>query len=231
MAVLEQTCIVGHRASLASVIEHPALDLEHAGLHGSHDRAVVAGQLGVRGVDFGVVMVRANLSSVRVPPAVKARPGWAKALGAGVAALPPAHASPGHGSPGSPVAGEVLALNEGKPEETCQYFQISFQAQCRKSLARMPAGDIPSVKNFAIGYIAVDDKEALVGSTGIFCVPTEKPRCVPNHNPASIFSSGKSFKALWVESIASSNSSSNTYSLVTCEEVGGSWYVYIGPGS
>jgi hypothetical protein len=71
----------------------------------------------------------------------------------------------------------------------------------------------------------------LVGSTGIFCVPTEKPRCVPNHNPASIFSSGKSFKALWVESIASSNSSSNTYSLMTCEEVGGSWYVYIGPGS
>ena len=59
----------------------------------------------------------------------------------------------------------------------------------------MAKADIPTVKNFAIGYIAVDGKQALVGSTGIFCVPDEKPRCVPNHDPAAILASGKSFKA------------------------------------
>jgi hypothetical protein len=129
------------------------------------------------------------------------------------------------------VTGEVLALNAGKPEATCPYFQVSFQAQCRKGLAQMTAGEVPSVKDFAIGYIAVDGREALVGTTGIFCVPTEKPRCVPNHNPAAIFSSGKSFKVLWAESIASSNSSANVYSLVTCAEVRDRWYVYTGPGT
>ncbi len=171
------------------------------------------------------------VSSVRVQPALVARPGWAKALGAGVAVFAPAPGSPGHSSPGSPVAGEVFALNRGKPEETCPYLQPSFQAQCRKALAHMPAAEIPTVKNFAIGYIAVDGKEALVGSTGIFCVPSEKPKCVPNRNPAAIFASGKSFKALWAETNASSNSSANTYSLAPCEEVGDRWYVYIAPGS
>ncbi len=174
-------------------------------------------------------------ATVPLPMAVVAHPGWAKSLGAGVVVFAPAPASPGHGSPAGPVAGEVSALNGGKPAATCPYLQPSFQSQCRKILSQMGKADIPTVKNFAMGYIAVDGKQALVGSTGIFCVPGEKPLCVPNHNPAAILSSGKSFKALWAQTNASSNSAANLYELAPCQEIGGSWYVYIsasvGPSS
>lgn len=123
------------------------------------------------------------------------------------------------------MAGEALALDRGKPVGTCPYFEPSFQAQCRKALALMSKADIPTIKDFAIGYIAVDGKEALVGTTGIFCVPDEKPRCVPNHDPAALLASGKSFKALWAETTASTNSSANTYELAACQEINGRWYV------
>jgi hypothetical protein len=172
----------------------------------------------------------AQSAAVAQPAAVHI-PVWAKALGAGVTVFPPATTSPGHGSPAAAVEGEVAAFNAKQPTKACPYIEPSFEATCRRAFTKTPASEIPMVEDFAIGYAAVDGKKALVGSTGTFCVPGEKPRCVTNNNPAALFSSGKSFKALWAEANAAADSSANVYSLAPCEEVGGDWYDYVGSSS
>lgn len=90
---------------------------------------------------------------------------------------------------------------------------------------------MPTMKSFALGYVAVHGRKALVGSTGTSCIPGQQPACVSNANPAAILDSGKSFSALWTESIAASNSTVNTYSLAPCVKIGGRWYVFVTPPS
>ena len=89
------------------------------------------------------------------------------------------------------------------------------------------AADKPTFNNFALGYVAIDGNQALVGSTGTDCVATAKPRCSSNHNPAAIFSTGRTFKVLWAQTVTAYNSSANVYSLDLCIKIGASWYNYV----
>ncbi len=100
-------------------------------------------------------------------------------------------------------------------------------------MANVPSGSSPTFRKFALGYVAVDGNEALVGVTATLCVPNETPACTSNDDPAAIFSEAKPFPELWTESVASdiSTTTSNSYSLAPCVKVGTQWYVYNpGPG-
>lgn len=162
-------------------------------------------------------------------PSASGRPTWVQGLGAGVSVIGPALTLPGHDSPGAAVRGFVNALNAGKAQQICSYFDPSAQATCRSQLGGAPAGSAGTFKNFALGYVAIDGSEALVGSTGTRCQPT--PVCGSNHDPAAIFATGKPFAILWAESEAAATSSSNAYSLAPCVKVGTSWYLQGQTGS
>jgi hypothetical protein len=100
-------------------------------------------------------------------------------------------------------------------------------------MANAPADVTTSRQNFALGYVAVDGDEALVGVTGMFCASNQTPACMSNVDPAAIFSEAKPFSELWAESVAAdaSTSTAYSYSLAPCVKVGTQWYVYNpGPG-
>jgi len=78
------------------------------------------------------------------------------------------------------------------------------------------------VTNFALGYVVIDGNRAAVGMTGNFCTPGHSPECFTNDDPAAVFSSAKSFSALWSNAVTPSSE----YSLNPCIEVGGKWYIY-----
>jgi len=78
-------------------------------------------------------------------------------------------------------------------------------------------------KNLAMTYTAIDGDKALVGSTGSVCESNVTPKCVTNTDPAAIFDSGKSFAALWNETV---NSKNNSYALIPLIKVNGAWYGY-----
>ncbi len=82
------------------------------------------------------------------------------------------------------------------------------------------------MRNFALGYVAIDGNEALVGSTGTSCSPDAKPTCESNDDPAAIFTEAKPFPELWTESVAATLSTTNSYQLIPCVKVGNKWYVY-----
>lgn len=148
------------------------------------------------------------------------QPSWASALGTGVAVVAPRAASPGHGSPGAVVTGLIAALNSKKFRRTCGYTEPGLQAECKAS--QMPASQMPFAANFALGYMAIDGDKAAVGMTGKFCTPGHLPECFTNHDPAAIFSSAKSFRALWKNAIKNTPD----YSLTPCIKIGGKWYIY-----
>lgn len=158
-------------------------------------------------------------------------PSWAKGIGKNITVRAPASAKPGLGSPAGAVMGEVDALKSGKSLSVCPYTEPSFQATCRQQLKGEPKSDLPTFKNFAIGYVVIDGKKALVGATGTVCVPDGKPKCTTNRNPAAIFITGKPFNTLWDQAVAAGNSSSTGYSLEPCTQVGKNWYNYVPPGS
>lgn len=94
-------------------------------------------------------------------------------------------------------------------------------------MAEVPTGSSPgTVGNFALGYVAVDGNEALVGSTGTSCSPDATPTCESNTDPAAIFSQAKPFPQLWAESVAADLSTTNSYQLLPCVKVGNKWYDY-----
>ena len=160
------------------------------------------------------------------------QPDWVKGLGPGITVIAPAATAPGHNSPGAAVHGEANAFNAKKPERACSYTPPSTQDQCRALAAKVPAGgSTPYIVGFAVGYVVIHRDKALVGSTGTFCEPNATPTCVPNHNPAAIFSTAKPFAVLWAESVAAGNSTANSYSLAPCIKVGRRWYVDATPGS
>ena len=129
------------------------------------------------------------------------------------------------------MQGEIDALNAGNEAGTCPYFQPSEQSQCQAELGTAPAGSGPTFQNFALGYVVIDGSQALVGATGTYCAPNGMPRCTTNTDPAAIFSTAKPFTTLWSESLTADNAStSNSYSLAPCTEVGGRWYDYAPTG-
>ncbi len=156
-------------------------------------------------------------------PAAPAGPAWAAALGAGVAVTAPAPAAPGYDSPGAAVQGDVEATT---PAQQCAYFPPSALASCQTLAAEAPASNSGTLQNFALGYVAVNGNEALVGSTGTSCTPDATPTCESNDDPAAIFSQAKPFSVLWAESVAADLSTTNSYQLIPCVKVGSSWYVY-----
>ena len=145
----------------------------------------------------------AGTSSSASAPAPPAQPAWAAALGVGVVVTAPTAATPGDDSPGAAVHGLAHTMSTGTLAQTCAYYPPSDQASCRAIMAQVPVGSRSgSIRDFALGYVAVDGNEALVGVTGTFCMPTAKPACMTNDNPAAIFSEAKPFRELWAESVA-----------------------------
>jgi hypothetical protein len=144
----------------------------------------------------------------------------------------PAAAAPGHDLPGAAMHGYVNALNAGKLMRACRYYPPSAQTTCRTTMAHALTGSSPTIRDFALGYVAVDGNRALVGVTGTFCVPHQTPACTSNQDPAAIFSTAKPFPELWAESVAADiSTTTNRYSLAPCVKVGTRWYVYNpGPG-
>jgi hypothetical protein len=136
----------------------------------------------------------------------------------------PAPVAPGNGSPGAAVEGLFAALSSQQYTAECGYVEPAAQATCKNASAGLSSANQPTLKNAAIGYVAIDGNQALVGSTGTFCVPNEKPKCFTNKDPAAILSSGKPFGTLWAA--ASKSSSANTYGLAPCVKIGGKWYLH-----
>lgn len=137
----------------------------------------------------------------------------------------PAPASPGNGSPAEPVQGVFTALAAKQFAKVCDYYAPDVRSQCQADLTNgAPASQMPSATNTAIGYVAVDGTQALVGTTGTFCALDRTPRCYTNTNPAAIFSSGRPFAELW-KATAAVSSGPNAYALAACVEVGGKWYI------
>jgi hypothetical protein len=153
--------------------------------------------------------------------------GWTKTLGAGVVVVPPEHTVAGHSSPGAALQGFVSALDNRQLKLWCSYYEPSFQASCSSNAASYIAANKPIFKNFALGYVAIDGNHALVGSTGTDCLATGKPKCSSNHNPAAVFATGLTFKALWAKTVAAYSSTANVYSLDLSIKIGGSWYNYV----
>lgn len=150
-------------------------------------------------------------------------PSWAAALGSGVTVAAPAQTGPGNGSPAAAVEGLIAAVQAKRYTAGCAYVEPSAQASCRSAEAGVPASGAPSVKNPAIGYVVIHGNQALAGTTGTFCVPDQTPKCYTNTDPAAIFSTGKSFAALWTQT--NTSSSGNVYMLVPCIKTAGKWYL------
>lgn len=125
------------------------------------------------------------------------------------------------------MAGVVKALSAGPITDFCKYEQPSQQSSCRSTFGQVTksevASQLPTFKNFALGYLAIDGTKALIGVTGTICVPNQKPSCYANKNPAAILDSGKPFATLWRQAVAAP---ANVYSLSPAIEVDGSWYAY-----
>ena len=125
------------------------------------------------------------------------------------------------------MAGVVKAITVGPITDFCKYEQPNAQAQCKSTFGQVTkaevASQLPTFKNFALGYTAIDGTKALIGTTGTICAANQKPSCYTNTNPAAILDSGKPFATLWTEAVASP---ANVYSLSPAIEVNGSWYAY-----
>jgi hypothetical protein len=153
-------------------------------------------------------------------------PSWAAALGPGVTVQSPGQVAPGYGSPAALVAGIFNAIASKHYTAECSYIEPSQRSGCESGVGALTSSTAPSFQNAATGYVAIDGDEALVGSTGKFCVPGQKPECYTNSDPAAIFSGNKkSFSALWTDQ--NNASSENVYSLAPCIKVDGKWYLYV----
>jgi hypothetical protein len=131
--------------------------------------------------------------------------------------------APGQDSPGAVTAAELSALSTKKAMSFCKYGLPTQVAECVSGLSQMPASQFPFSRNAAIGYVAIQGEKAVVGMTGTFCTPGQKPGCFTNTDPAAVFSTVHSFSGLWKNAMSSNPTS---YSLTPCEKVGGKWYIY-----
>jgi hypothetical protein len=182
-----------------------------------------------RGRMAGAALAASGLAALLAATACSSgggQPSWAGALGSGVTVVAPGSASPGNNSPDAVMEGAYKSIAVGPVTDFCKYAQPSQQASCKSQLAQVPKAEVakalPTFKNFALGYTAIDGTEALVGTTGTVCTPNQSPGCYTNTNPAAILDSGKSFATLWKQALAAADS--NVYSLSPCIEIDGNWY-------
>jgi ABC-type transport system substrate-binding protein len=185
--------------------------------------AVAAGVLAVAACSSGGASTGPGTgATASSSPSTVSLPSWASALGSSVTVTAPQTVSPGNGTPGAVVTGLIRAFNSGKFSQSCGYDEPKGQAQCKAEAAEITASDIPTIKNFALGYVAVDGSQAVVGITGTICEPTSGSKCSTNTDAAAVFSSTKTFSDLWKNSLKDTSS----YSLTPCVKVGGKWYIY-----
>ena len=154
-------------------------------------------------------------------------PSWAAGLGPGVTVVAPTSAPAGNGSPQAVVTGATAAEDSGNYTSVCAYYEPSLQSECNSQVSAESsaspsamASKIGTIKNLAVGYTAIRGDQALVGGTGTFCA---SGKCSTNSDPAALFSSGKTFSALWS---SANNQNPGVYSLAACIKVGGKWYLY-----
>ncbi len=162
-----------------------------------------------------------------VSTSTSANPSWAAGLGSGVTVVAPESAAPGNGSPQAVVTGATAAEDSGNYTSVCVYYEPSLQSECNSQVSAESsaspsalASQIGTIKNLAIGYTAIRGDQALVGGTGTFC---SSGKCSTNSDPAALFSSGKTFSALWS---TADNQNPGVYSLAACIKVDGKWYLY-----
>lgn len=153
------------------------------------------------------------------------QPSWASALGSGVTVVGPAHPAPGYGSPDAAVEGALGALGSKRYSSLCAYVEPAVQAPCEIGMAQETSATAPTVKNVALGYAAIDGKEALVGTTGTICSRSPQPECSSNSDPAALLSGGTPFASLWAQQTQPGRSNT-LYQLAPCIEVDGHWYFY-----
>jgi hypothetical protein len=155
------------------------------------------------------------------------QPSWAAGLGSGVTVVPPGSTSPGQDSPGDVMAGVYSSITKGPITDFCKYEMPAQQTSCNSSFSQLTKADVasqlPSFKNFGIGYVAIDGDKGLIGITGTVCVPNQTPKCFTNTDPAAIFKSGKPFATLWTQAVAAP---ANAYSLSPVVKINGKWYAY-----
>jgi hypothetical protein len=167
-------------------------------------------------------------SGASASSASSAQPSWAKALGSGVTVTSPSSMAPDAGSPGAVIIKVEKYLRAGKYSKFCSVLQPSKQASCKTTFGSAPASAfasaMPTFKNFVVGYTAIDGDKALVGTTGTVCTPSQTPKCDTNGDPAAIFSTGKSFAALWAQALAANASNTSAYALLPIVKVNGTWY-------
>jgi hypothetical protein len=153
-----------------------------------------------------------------------ANPSWAAGLGPGVTVIAPKSVAAGHGSPQAVVTGATAAADSGNYASLCAYYEPSLQPDCihpeSSASPSAVASQIGTIKNLTIGYTAIRGDQALVGGTGTFCA---SGKCGTNRDPAALFSSGKTFSALWN---SANNQAPGGYSLGACIKVDGKWYLY-----
>ena len=194
-----------------------------SGGNSRHGRAVSA--LGA--CALAAVLAATGCSSGGGSGGGSSQPSWAKSLGSSVTIIPPGSPTPGNATPPGVMAGVVKSITVGPITDFCKYEQPSAQTQCKSTFGQVTKAEVatqlPTFKNFAVGYTAIDGTKALIGITGTICVPNQKPKCYSNTNPAAILDSGKPFATLWSQAVAAP---ANVYSLSPAIEVNGSWYAY-----
>lgn len=160
-----------------------------------------------------------------------APPKWEAALGPGVTVTGPQQVAPGHDSPGEALAGALAALSSKDPGTVCDYLFTDSIARCKTQFRQTPRDKQPYGVSVKVGYVAVHGTRALVGFTGKVCSPGVMPECVTNTDPAAVFSAGDTFAELWQQTISPNSGNTSLYGLEPCAEVGGKWYLGIGPAS
>jgi hypothetical protein len=163
------------------------------------------------------------------PPAASSPGSWAGALGSGVTVDRPSSAAPGDNSPQGVMLGVAAAYTTGRFTDFCRYEPPGEQSGCLAAWSGDPGAhvdlsELPFGKNIKLGYTAIDGDKALIGYTGSVCELKRLPSCVTNNDPAAILDSGKSFAALWRQSLISY--SEGGYSLSMAVKSGGTWYTY-----
>jgi hypothetical protein len=134
-------------------------------------------------------------------------------------------ATAGDGSPAGVFLTVVKDLESGHFTDVCSAVEPSQQASCKSQFGSIPMAeikaDLPTYKNLATTYTAIDGDKALVGVTGSMCEPEATPKCATITDTAAAFDSGKSFATLWNEAV---NPKSSGYTLSPLIKVNGAWY-------
>jgi hypothetical protein len=168
-------------------------------------------------------------SGGRQPSSAGSPGAWAGSLGSGVTVDPPGSAAPGNDSPQGVMMGVAAAYSTGHFADFCRYEPPGAQTGCLSAWSGDPGADVdlselPFGRDIKPGYTAIDGDKALIGYTGSVCELKRLPSCVTNNDPAAILDSGKSFGALWSQSLTSY--SEGGYSLSMAVKINGQWYAY-----